>query len=67
MKKDTRKKQVQNMIFAGLKNLFNAQHELRFDKFALTVLEALMLLEREEYLKSKGTHIQLCKIKIVLY
>lgn len=52
MKKETRFKQVQNLIFAGLKNLFNSQDELDFDKFTLTVLEALMLLEREEYLKS---------------
>jgi putative transposase len=52
MKKETRFKQVQNLIFAGLKNLFNSQDELDFDKFTLTVLESLMLLEREEYLKS---------------
>jgi len=33
---------VQNLIFAGLKNLFNSQDELNFDKFSLTVLESLM-------------------------
>lgn len=54
MKKDTRCKQVENMIFGGLKNLFNSQNELTFDKFTITVLEALMLLEREEYLKSSA-------------
>ena len=54
MKKETRFKQVQNLIFAGLKNLFNSQDELNFDKFSLTVLESLMLLEREEYLKSSS-------------
>ena len=52
MKKETREKQVQNLIFAGLKNLFNSQDQLNFDKFSLTVLESLMLLEREQYLKS---------------
>ncbi len=52
MKKETRFKQVKNLIFAGLKNLYNSQDELDFDKFTLTVLESLMLLEREEYLKS---------------
>ena len=52
MKKETRFKQVQNLIFAGLKNLYKSQDELNFDKFTLTVLESLMLLEREEYLNS---------------
>ncbi len=52
MKKETRFNQVKNLIFAGLKNLYNSQDELDFDNFTLTVLESLMLLEREEYLKS---------------
>lgn len=57
MKKDTRYKQVQNLIFAGLKNLYQSQDDLNFDKFTLTVLESLMLIEREEYLKSStGEH-----------
>ena len=54
MKKDTRINQVKNIIFAGLKNLYNSQEDLNFDKFSLTVLESLMLLEREEYLKSES-------------
>lgn len=52
MKKDTRLTKVQNMIFASMQNLFNAQDELSFDKFTITVLEALMMIEREEFLKN---------------
>ena len=52
MIKDNRKKQVEKMIFTGMKNLFNTQDDLNFDEFAITTLEGLMLLEREEYLKS---------------
>jgi transposase-like protein len=40
------------MIHAGLTNLYNGQTEFNFDKFAVVTLEGLMLLEREEYLKS---------------
>ena len=36
MKKETRHKQVQNLIFAGLKNLYKSQDELNLDKFSLT-------------------------------
>lgn len=50
MKKEVRKQQ--KMIFAGLSNLFKSQDNLSFDEFAITILECLMLLEREEYLKS---------------
>jgi putative transposase len=53
MKEEKRKKQVEKMIFAGLNNLYISQNELDFDSFSLTILEALMLLEREEYLKGR--------------
>ena len=57
MTKDTRCKKIEKMIFAGLKNLFTSQDDLVFDKFTIVVLESLMLLEREEYLKSSaGRH-----------
>ena len=35
MKKTTRYKQVENLIFAGMKNLYNSQNDLKFDKFSL--------------------------------
>ena len=54
MKKDNRKKQVEQMIFAGIENIFKTQDTLSFDEFAIVALEGLMLLEREEYLK--GVH-----------
>ena len=52
MKKENRINQVEKMIKESLQSLFVNQNELTFDKFAITTLEALMLLEREEYLKS---------------
>jgi len=52
MKKEVRKTKIERMIFCGIENLFKTQDELSFDQFAVTVLEGLMLLEREEYLKS---------------
>ncbi|MEM9737977.1 MAG: transposase [Bacteroidota bacterium] len=39
------------MIYAGLANLFQSQDNLSLNKFLITVIESLMLLEREEYLK----------------
>ncbi len=51
MKKETRQASVEKMMHASLTNLFHSQSELSFDQFALTTLEGLMLLEREEYLK----------------
>ena len=39
------------MIQASLTSLFKSQDSLSLDQFAITTLEALMLLEREEYLK----------------
>ena len=57
MKKQTRQAQVENMIHNSLVNIFHHQDHLSFDQFALATLEGLMLLEREEYLKSKqGKH-----------
>ncbi|MEM9737815.1 MAG: hypothetical protein AAF770_01825 [Bacteroidota bacterium] len=47
------KKQVEKMIYAGLANLFQSQDNLSIDKFLITVIESLMLLEREEYLKEQ--------------
>ena len=52
MKKQTRKEKTKKMIFDSLNNLFKNQTELSFDEFVLVILEVLMLLEREEYLKS---------------
>ncbi len=52
MLKETRAKQVENMIHAGLKNIYISQTDYSFDQFAVVTLEGLMLLEREEYLKS---------------
>ena len=40
------------MLFGSLTNLFENQELLNFDQFAVTTLEGLMLLEREEYLKA---------------
>ena len=45
------------MIHHSLVNIFQHQDQLSFDQFALATLEGLMLMEREEYLKSKqGQH-----------
>jgi transposase-like protein len=52
MKETTRHKQIEKTILAGLMNLYNSQSDLDFNKFTLITLESLMLLEREEYLKS---------------
>ena len=40
------------MLFGSLTNLFENQESLNFDQFAVTTLEGLMLIEREEYLKA---------------
>lgn len=52
MLKSTREQQVEEMLHVGLKNLYSTQSEFSFDKFAIITIEGLMLLEREEYLKS---------------
>ena len=54
MKKATRYKQVEQVIMSGLSNLYNSQSVLDFNRFVLITMESLMLLEREEYLKSKN-------------
>jgi len=51
MKKENRIQQVTKMVHTALGNLFQNQSEVNLDQFAVIVLEALMLLEREEYLK----------------
>jgi len=40
------------MLYAGIKNLFQSQDVLKLEAFSILILEILMLLEREEYLKS---------------
>jgi putative transposase len=52
MKKETRLQNIQDNIFSSIKNLYEVQQVLNFDQFSVNVLEALMLLEREEFLKS---------------
>lgn len=52
MKQSTRLQQIEKTILAGLANLYNCQNNLAFNNFVLIILESLMLLEREEYLKS---------------
>lgn len=49
----TRKKQVENMIFAGLQNLFKSQEIFSLEEFSILTLEAIMLMERNEYLESE--------------
>jgi transposase-like protein len=51
MNKDTRIKQCEKMLHAGMANLFVSQNILNMDQFCVSVLEILMLLEREDYLK----------------
>ena len=53
MLQKTRKEQVERMIHAGLNNIYVSQDQFSFDEFAVITLEGLMLLEREEYLKSR--------------
>lgn len=53
MLQKTREDQVKRMMHGGLKNLYSIQSEFSFDEFAIITLEGLMLLEREEYLKSQ--------------
>ncbi|MEM9737603.1 MAG: hypothetical protein AAF770_00710 [Bacteroidota bacterium] len=40
------KKQVEKMIYVGLANLFQSQANFSLDKFSITVIESVMLLER---------------------
>tara|TARA_Y100000389_G_scaffold153905_1_gene154282 strand:- start:207 stop:1400 length:1194 start_codon:yes stop_codon:yes gene_type:complete len=52
MKKELRLQKCQKIIEAGIVNLFNSQDVMDVDKFALSTIETLMLIEREEYLKN---------------
>jgi hypothetical protein len=52
MLKETRAKQVEEIIHGGLKNIYISQTDYSFDQFAVVTVEGLMLLEGEEYLKS---------------
>ena len=52
MTTDTRIKKIRKAIYVALKNLYEIQDNLGLDQFAIIVLESLMLLEREVYLKS---------------
>ncbi|MEM9737771.1 MAG: hypothetical protein AAF770_01595 [Bacteroidota bacterium] len=47
------KKQVEKMIYSGLAHLFESQDDLSLNKFSITVIDSLMILEREEYLKGQ--------------
>lgn len=51
MKKDTRISQCNKIIETSILNLFNVQDSMNMDQFAIAVMESLMTLEREEYLK----------------
>lgn len=53
MKLSTREEKIQKMMHTGIQNIFQTQDVLSFDQFAVTTLEILMLLEREEYLKNQ--------------
>ena len=52
MKKSTRENQCEAMLKAGVNNLFLGQDVFSIQEFSVKVIEILMLLEREEYLKS---------------
>ncbi len=52
MKKETRIKKIEKIVYTSLQSLFQSIEEMPLDKFVIVVLECLMLLEREEYLKS---------------
>ncbi len=51
MHKITREKRCEDMLFAGMKNLLHSQDIFSMEEFSVKVLEILMLLERENYLK----------------
>ena len=46
MLKETRAQQVEDVIHAGLKNIYISQTDCSFDQFSVITLEGLMLLER---------------------
>ncbi len=51
MTKQKRVAACEAMLYAGIKNLFQSQSILGMEQFTISVLEILMFLEREEYLK----------------
>jgi len=51
MKINTRISQCNKMLYAGMLNLFQSQEVFDITAFSVKVIEILMLLEREEYLK----------------
>ena len=53
MHKITREKRCEDMLFAGMKNLLHSQDIFSMEEFSVKILEILMLLEREDYLKTK--------------
>ena len=53
MKKETREKQIEKMIYAGMQNLYSSQDELDLDKFSTMVLETLILLDRGRKIPEK--------------
>ena len=54
MSKEKRVEKIKKMLFVSLKNLFHNQTDLNFDEFSVCIIESLMLLEREVYLKSEA-------------
>jgi transposase-like protein len=57
MHRSTREKRCEDMLFAGMKNLLHSQDIFSMDQFAVKILEILMLLEREDYLKSVNSSV----------
>lgn len=54
MNKVKRVAQCNKMLQAGMKNLFQSQDVHGITEFSIKIIEILMLLEREEYLKSEA-------------
>ncbi len=52
MHRITREKRCEDMLFAGMKNLLHSQDIFSMEEFSVKILEILMLLEREDYLKN---------------
>ena len=44
--------EIRKVLLASINNLYNSQDQIDLDKFSSIVLECLMLLDRERYLKS---------------
>ncbi len=57
MTQQTREKSCEALLMAGIQNLLVSQDVFTLETFTVKVLEILMLLEREAYLKgSQGAH-----------